>query len=99
MSEVNEVPRVLNKRRHGIPAGAVYVGRPSKWGNPFSSAPARSKFSVQSSSDPIAAYRAWIVTQPALVAALPELRGRHLVCWCAPAACHADVLLECANAE
>ena len=30
--------------------------------------------------------------------ALPELRGRNLVCFCAPAACHGDVLLELANA-
>jgi hypothetical protein len=32
------------------------------------------------------------------MAALPELRGKDLVCWCAPDACHADVLLELANA-
>lgn len=25
------MPRVLNKRYHGAPLGAVYVGRPSKW--------------------------------------------------------------------
>jgi hypothetical protein len=46
----------------------------------------------------IAKYRAWIVQQPALMAALPELRGKDLVCWCAPSPCHADVLLELANA-
>ena len=27
--------RVLNKHHVGIPAGAVYIGRGSKWGNPF----------------------------------------------------------------
>lgn len=26
---------VLNKHKHGIPQGAVYIGRGSKWGNPF----------------------------------------------------------------
>jgi hypothetical protein len=45
----------------------------------------------------IAKYRAWIVQQPALVAALPELRGKNLVCWCAPERCHAEVLIELAN--
>ena len=30
--------KVLNKHRHGIAAGAVYIGRGSKWGNPFASA-------------------------------------------------------------
>ena len=45
----------------------------------------------------IAKYRAWIVQQSPLVAALHELRGKHLVCWCAPARCHAEVLIELAN--
>ena len=27
--------RVLNKHEVGVPAGAVYIGRGSKWGNPF----------------------------------------------------------------
>jgi hypothetical protein len=35
-----------------------------------------------SRDDVIAKYRAWIVRQPALMAALRELRGKDLVCWC-----------------
>ena len=46
----------------------------------------------------IAKYRAWICDQPELIATLPELRGRNLVCFCAPAPCHGDVLLAMANA-
>jgi hypothetical protein len=42
-------------------------------------------------------YRRWLCGQPKLLAALPELRGRDLVCWCAPLPCHGDVLLELAN--
>ena len=42
----------------------------------------------------IARYRDWIATQPELLAALPELRGKDLACWCAPEPCHGDVLLE-----
>jgi hypothetical protein len=45
----------------------------------------------------IAKYRAWIVRQPALLAALHELRGKDLVCSCTPERCHADVLIELAN--
>jgi hypothetical protein len=45
----------------------------------------------------IAKYHAWIVRQPALTAALHELRGKILACWSAPERCHADVLLELAN--
>ncbi|MCU0783202.1 MAG: DUF4326 domain-containing protein [Verrucomicrobia bacterium] len=34
-----------------------------------------------------------------IVDALPELRGKNLACWCKPGTpCHADVLLEIANA-
>jgi hypothetical protein len=64
---------------------------PSKWGNPFVIGRDGSRDQV------IAKYRAWIVRQPALMAALHELRGKDLVCWCAPERCHADVLLELAN--
>ena len=27
--------RVLNRHQTGVPSGAVYIGRGSKWGNPF----------------------------------------------------------------
>ena len=50
-----------------------------------------------SRADVIAKYRAWIVAQPALMNALDKLRGRDLVCWCAPLACHGDVLIALAN--
>ena len=34
-----------------------------------------------------------------ILARLPELRGKNLACWCRPGtSCHADVLLEIANA-
>jgi hypothetical protein len=91
MSEASP-PRVLNKRVHGVPEGAVYVGRPTKWGNPF-------PISLKDDRDVvIARYRRWVCDQPSLLAALPDIRGKCLVCWCAPAACHADILLELANA-
>ena len=45
----------------------------------------------------IAMYRRWLLQQPNLLAALPELRGKDLVCWCAPERCHGDILIELAN--
>ena len=72
-------------------ATQLYIGRPSKWGNPFVIGRDGSR------ADVIAKYRAWIVAQPALMNALDELRGRDLVCWCAPLACHGDVLIDLAN--
>jgi hypothetical protein len=85
------MPRVLDKRDHGVPHGAVYIGRPSKWGNPFVIGRDGTRDEV------IAKYQAYVLGKPALLAALPELRGKDLVCWCAPCACHGDVLLALAN--
>jgi hypothetical protein len=86
--------KVLNKREHGIPTGAVYVGRPSKWGNPFHMASEKDRLDV------LMKYQTWLLDQPELVeAAMQELRGKDLVCWCAPKACHASLLLWIANLE
>jgi hypothetical protein len=86
------MPRVYNK--HGddvIPPDAVYVGRPSKWGNPF-------VIGINGSRDDVVMqYRRYLEKSPALLTDLHELKGKDLVCWCAPRACHADVLLEKAN--
>ena len=89
------MPKVQNARAVGKQrAGAVYVGRPSKWGNPFvmkdNSAAERGRV--------IDEYRHYLSERPALCeAARRELRGKDLICWCAPRACHADVLIEVAN--
>ena len=86
------MPRVLNKQTDKIPPDAVYVGRPSKWGNPF-------KIGRDSDRDGvIAKYADWLdcmVFNNRLN--LNELMGKDLVCWCSPLPCHADVLLELAN--
>lgn len=82
------MPKVLNKRTGEISADAVYVGRPSKWGNPY-------RIGLDGSREQgIRLYRM------ALIASrvdLSELAGKDLVCWCAPLPCHADILLELAN--
>jgi hypothetical protein len=88
------MPKVLNKRRHGVPPGAVYIGRPSKWGNPFVIGRDGDRAEV------LDKYRRWLAGQPDVIAAARrELAGRDLVCWCAPAACHGDILVEIANAD
>lgn len=86
----------------------VYIGRAnfrarlsaSKWGNPFQIGRDGDRGEV------IAKYRAWVVQQPELMAALPELRGKVLGCWCKgtgalgeDVACHGDILAELANRE
>ncbi len=71
----------------------VYIGRPSKWGNPFEIGKHGTREQV------VHKYREWIRDKPALLAAIPELRNKVLGCWCKPAACHGDVLAELANRQ
>lgn len=71
----------------------VYIGRPSKWGNPFEIIRDGTRESV------IAQYEAWIRTQPELMAALKDLDGKILGCWCSPKPCHGDVLLKLIESE
>lgn len=78
----------------------IYVGRGSKWGNPFSHLKQSSaKWHVSSRDEAIDSYAKWIQTQPELVAALPELKGKILGCWCKPKRCHAEILAKLANKE
>ncbi len=79
------VGRVVHCKREPFD---VRIDRKSKWGNPFVIGPDGDRAEV------IAKYRRWIVGRPELMAALPELRGKVLGCWCAPLACHGDVLIE-----
>lgn len=91
-SNAAATPRILNKHTHGIPQEAAYIGRGSPWGNPFRIGPDGTRNEVCDK------YAAWIETQPRLIARLPELRGRDLVCFCAPQRCHGETLRRLANA-
>ncbi len=83
--------KVLNKHHAGVPACARYIGRGSKWGNPFRIGPDGNRAAV------IAQHERWLADRHDLLSALDELRDRDLVCFCAPAACHGDLLLRLAN--
>lgn len=86
------MPKVLNRRTDDC-SKAVYVGRPSKWGNPYTIGSDGSRPAV------VRKYRKYLADSNPLRELLHELRGKDLACWCAPLACHADVLLELANLE
>jgi len=87
------MPKVLNRKIDEIPADAIYVGRPSKWGNPYRIGRDGSRTEI------IELYRHYLAMANLnhCTLDLHELRGKDLVCWCAPLPCHADVLLELAN--
>ena len=85
-----------------MPAGCVYVGRPSFWGNPFDWTCGDNGWDREAAVED---YRHWINERAWLQDALrmkaqTELRGKDLACWCGlDCACHADVLLELANTD
>lgn len=66
----------------------VYIGRPSKWGNPFVIGRDGDRDEV------VRKYELWIKTQSHLMAAIPELLDKTLACWCSPQSCHGDVLVK-----
>ena len=97
------------KKGGGIPDGAVYVGRPSKWGNPFvvgvdgTRARCVRLFKLLCSGYLCLTSKAEPQLQELYLSAirhdLAELRGKNLACWCPLGEpCHADVLLKIANA-
>jgi hypothetical protein len=86
------MPSVFNKNRHSVPTEAIYIGRPSKWGNPFVIGQDGTRLEV------IRRYKQWVMQNPKMLDAIrKELRGKDLVCFCSPKACHGDVLLQLAN--
>lgn len=82
--------KVLNARYGGTwpHYDSVCVDRSSKWGNPYHLGEDGNRDEV------IEKYEQWIRARPELLARLGELKGKDLVCWCAPKRCHADVLLK-----
>lgn len=70
--------------------GSVYIGRPSKWGNPFTIGVDGTRTEV------IEAYRVYLY-RSGLISDISELTGKNLVCWCKPKACHGDILIQLAN--
>lgn len=100
--------RIQRQRTKGwrMPRGAVYVGRGTRWGNPFViTHSVRPEWWVMdvcyrtagaAHQAAVDLYRDYVPTAPGLD--LSELRGRDLACWCPlDQPCHADVLLELAN--
>lgn len=95
-SQENAMPRIFNQRHLPIPPDAVRVDRGTKWGNPYvmrdHSDAERNRVCNQ--------FESLMLKQPGFVAAVKaELRGKDLVCWCAPKRCHAETLMRIANED
>ena len=83
--EIANMTIVVNARHEDYD---VLIARPSKWGNPFQVGRNGSRERV------IQMYEVHIRRRPDLLAALPELAGKRLGCYCKPEACHGDVLVK-----
>lgn len=89
----NALPGWKNK-----PEEYVFIGRPSKWGNPFSHLDqSRAEHRVATRKDAVLAYEKYLLEKPELMAALGELKGKTLVCYCAPQLCHGHILKKYAD--
>jgi len=91
------ITTVVNIRRDEYD---VYIGRSngrrrlkqSFWANPYLIGKDGTREEV------IAKYRELVLATPAMLERLPEVKGKRLGCWCAPAPCHGSVLAELAEA-
>jgi Domain of unknown function (DUF4326) len=92
-----------------MPPDTIYVGRPSRWGNPFTAEQAQEAGYRDGRGMAVYGFRQMMKGDPdfarhhpnqrqAILDSLPDLRGKNLCCWCPlDQPCHADVLLELAN--
>ena len=85
---------VLNKKIVGIPKGAVYIGRGSKWGNPFVMLGEGTRNKV--CEDYRAYLKSKIKSKEISLGELAGLHGKDLVCFCAPKRCHGHTLEKAA---
>jgi hypothetical protein len=98
------MPKVLNKKTNNIPPNAIYVGRPSRWGNDMTISELQVLFPDDTKEELYVKAVEWfriyakerLKTEPDW---LRSLKGKDLVCWCVPLPCHANILLELANKE
>jgi hypothetical protein len=105
--------QLSRKKGWRMPEGAVKVDRSTKWGNPWSpknfkiltyNIKTGGITGSRNASIPecVQAFREYL-SEPEIAEFVQEikteLRGKNLACWCKPGDdCHADVLLEIANA-
>jgi len=84
------MPKIYNKRYNDAPPNAVYVGRPTKWGNKWTHLKTNTlaEYQVDTIEDSIRSYNAWLFELFKDYEAFDEyvegLEGKDLVCWCAP---------------
>jgi len=88
-------PKVVHCKREEFD---VYIGRGSRWGNPYShKVGTLAEHVVGSRTEAIQKFEEYLLSNEELMASLPDLKGKILGCWCKPKSCHGDILLRYAN--
>lgn len=84
------IPKIVHCKKDSY---TLYIGRPSKWGNPFSfKANTIAKFVVPTRQESVDRYEEY--ARENLWDSLEELNGKVMGCWCKPLACHGDILIK-----
>lgn len=103
--------RLSRAKGFRLPANAVNVARPTKWGNPFIVGIDGDRRECVHLYVMMLGYGTYITCKAhadaqlavrrCVIAHVRDLRGKDLACWCAldGKPCHADVLLKIANAD
>ncbi len=102
---LRESPKRIQRRRvkgWKMPPNTVYVGRPTRWGNPHKVGRHKDYHDLKlTRQDAVDLYREWLMQAgngTLKDEAVIELHGKNLACFCPlDQPCHADVLLEIAN--
>lgn len=83
---------LYNRKLHQYPREAVWIGRPSRWGNPFMIGKDGDRDEVV---DRYLRYAEQKMDDPQWISGLRYLREKqHIVCCCSPLRCHGDALIE-----
>jgi uncharacterized protein YebE (UPF0316 family) len=83
--------KVHNKYHNTAPIDAIYIGRGSVFGNPF-------VIGKDGDRDEVCdKYESMVKNDIHLMKQIKELKGKHLVCFCAPKRCHGETILKLAN--
>lgn len=86
----NKTPRIVHCKKSPYD---IYIGRPSRWGNPYKIGPDGDRDTV------IEKYKQHVRSSRILMRHLPELVGKTLGCWCYPKRCHGEALIEIMKEE
>lgn len=78
----------------------VYIGRGSKFGNPYThikNKKTKAQFIVSSRKEALEKYRQYLLSNEELLKEIETLRGKILGCFCKPKPCHGDIIIEILN--